>query len=75
MDNEAHWRDRAKEARAVAEKMSNSETRRTMLDIARQYDQLADRARERSELGARKSKTSTQSDQPQAPLAKELPGP
>jgi hypothetical protein len=48
MDNEAHWRDRAQEARAVAEKLSNSQTRRTMLDIARQYDELADRARERN---------------------------
>jgi hypothetical protein len=59
MDNEAHWRDRAQEARAVADKMNNSQMRRTMLEIARQYDELADRARERNELKAR---SPTQSD-------------
>lgn len=39
-----HWRARADEARAVAEMMSNEETRMSMLKIAEGYEHLAERA-------------------------------
>jgi len=47
INNEDHWRERAKEARALAEKMDDAQTKRTMLDIAESYDRLADRAKQR----------------------------
>jgi hypothetical protein len=40
----AHWRERAREARALAEQMSDEESRATMLEIAGDYDKLAQRA-------------------------------
>jgi hypothetical protein len=42
-----HWRQRAEEARAVAEQMADPEARRMMLNIADGYDKLAQRAEER----------------------------
>ena len=49
LDNEQHWRDRAEEVRTVAHLMEHSETRRTMLSIAAEYDLLAQRARDRDQ--------------------------
>jgi hypothetical protein len=43
-----HWRDRAEEARAHADEMNDPEAKRQMLEIARGYDRLAERAEERS---------------------------
>ena len=39
-----HWRDRAREMRALAVQVSDSVSRDTMLDIAKNYDKLALRA-------------------------------
>jgi len=48
----AHWRDRAREMRALAEKASDDESRRRMLRIAADYEKLA----ERTEASARGEK-------------------
>jgi hypothetical protein len=42
-----HWRDRAEEARAHAEQMTDRDAKQTMLEIAEQYEMLAKRAEER----------------------------
>jgi hypothetical protein len=39
-----HWRDRAAETRASAEEMKDADTRKIMLRLAGDYDQLAERA-------------------------------
>jgi hypothetical protein len=47
----AHWRERAAEARLVAESMSDPDAKRILLEISRGYEQLADgakRGRERA---------------------------
>lgn len=41
IDDPDYWRDRAGEARAMADIMRNPDSKRTMLDIAKGYDQLA----------------------------------
>jgi hypothetical protein len=46
-DDPEHWRDRAKEARAHAEQMTDREAKQTMLGIAEDYEKLARRAEER----------------------------
>ena len=43
-----HWLDRAKEARALAERMDDPEAKRTMLKNADDYERLAKRAEERA---------------------------
>jgi hypothetical protein len=42
-----HWRDRAQEARAQAEQMSDPQAKSDMLGIADGYERLAMRAEER----------------------------
>jgi hypothetical protein len=42
-----HWEGRAAEARALAQTMSDMESRSAMLRIAADYDQIAKRAAER----------------------------
>ena len=42
-----HWRDRAEEARAHAEQMTDRDTRQTLLKIAEDYEELARRAEKR----------------------------
>jgi hypothetical protein len=44
-----HWRDRATEMRALAESMSNSRPAQLLIDLADDYDKLAERAEFRSE--------------------------
>jgi hypothetical protein len=45
-----HWLERAKEARALAEKIVDPVAKRTMLAIAEGYEKLAKRATERAQL-------------------------
>jgi hypothetical protein len=40
------WRDRAKEARAIAERMDDLDAKRLMLEIATTYNHLAKKAEE-----------------------------
>jgi hypothetical protein len=42
-----HWRDRAEEARAMADHMHDPETKRQMREIAEGYERLAERAERR----------------------------
>jgi hypothetical protein len=42
-----HWRDRAAEARALAEKMTDVVGKQAMIEIAEKYERLAARAVER----------------------------
>jgi hypothetical protein len=44
----AHWRERADEARRVAETLADPKARKTMLEIAESYERLAERALLRS---------------------------
>ena len=39
-----HWRKRAEEARTLADRLTDLESRRVMLEIAKSYDELAARA-------------------------------
>jgi hypothetical protein len=39
-----HWQDRAEEARAMAEQLTDEKSRDAMLRIAKDYDKLAERA-------------------------------
>jgi hypothetical protein len=43
-----HWRDRAREKRALAERLRNEQAKQTMLRIASDYERLAEQAEERS---------------------------
>ena len=47
-NNLEHWRQRAEEARVLAEQTSNERAKKTMLTIADDYDELAVRAVMRS---------------------------
>jgi hypothetical protein len=42
-----HWRRRATEARAVAEKMTDAVGKKAMMEVAENYDRVAARAVER----------------------------
>ena len=42
-----HWRDRADEARAMAEQMGDLDAKKSMLRVAEEYEQLAQLAEER----------------------------
>jgi hypothetical protein len=42
-----HWRDRSEEARAVAEGIADSVFKQKMLDVAANYEHLAQRAEDR----------------------------
>lgn len=43
-----HWRDRAEEMRVLANGMKEIDTRSIMLNLASDYDKLADRAEDRA---------------------------
>jgi hypothetical protein len=47
LNDPEHWRDRAKEARAMAEGMTDSVSKQKMLDVAANYEHLAKRAEDR----------------------------
>jgi hypothetical protein len=42
-----HWRERATEARALADKMTDAADKKAMIEIAEKYDRLVLRAPER----------------------------
>jgi hypothetical protein len=58
-----HWRSRAEEARVLAELMGDPVAKGAMLELADQYERLAQRAEERLELEKR----------PPAPSSKRAP--
>jgi hypothetical protein len=43
-----HWRERAREARSLANLMIDPESKRMMLGIAQEYEELAHRAERRT---------------------------
>jgi hypothetical protein len=47
LNNAKHWRERAEEARSVAEGLHDPVAKRMMLGIAETYEMLAQRAEER----------------------------
>ena len=51
INDPSHWRDRAEEARRIAEDMADKEAQRMMLNIAAGYDRLAQHAEERTLTG------------------------
>jgi hypothetical protein len=56
MDTE-YWLARADEARAHATEMRDPDAKRTLLEIAENYQQLAEQAEARRKTGAPKPKT------------------
>jgi hypothetical protein len=56
LNDPEHWRRRAKEARAIAEMLTDAGARKLMLGVADDYDKLAQRAEERLLTGKRPTK-------------------
>jgi dsDNA-binding SOS-regulon protein len=55
-----YWRERAEEARAVADQMNDADSKRKMLRIAQDYKELARRAELRLKQQQQQSKSSSQ---------------
>jgi hypothetical protein len=51
LDNAKYWRSRAEEARVVAESLEDTQTKRIMLGIARDYERIAELVEQRVETG------------------------
>ena len=49
LDDPEHWRGRAEEARTLADQLSDTESKRTILRIADDYERLAEHAKRRAE--------------------------
>jgi hypothetical protein len=49
-----YWRNRAEEARALAQELATEEAKRIMLSVAESYDSLAEGAEERIVANTRK---------------------
>jgi hypothetical protein len=56
LTNPQYWRDRAKEIRALAERSIHPETKRTLQNIAADYERLAQRAEERLQESRREKR-------------------
>jgi hypothetical protein len=50
IDNPKHWRNRAEETRALARKVDDPRTKRSLLESADGYERLAQRAEGRKSL-------------------------
>jgi predicted Rossmann-fold nucleotide-binding protein len=50
LNDPKHWRDRAEEARTMAERMMDDYAKEAMMRIADEYDRLADQAEQRQQL-------------------------
>jgi len=48
LDDPEHWRERAEEARTLADQLSDPESKRTMLRIAKDYERMAEHAEVRA---------------------------
>ncbi len=48
INDPAHWRQRAKEARALADQMDDPQSKQAMMRIAEDYERLAERAARRA---------------------------
>jgi hypothetical protein len=51
LDDPDYWRDRAAEVRALADDVNNQKARDVILQMAAEYEILADRAQERARRG------------------------
>ena len=49
LNDPQHWRNRAEEARSVADQFSDPESKRTLLRITEDYERLAEHAKRRAE--------------------------
>ena len=56
-DNPKHWRQRAEEARALAEQMSDAASREMMLGISKDYERLAVMTEQRAQEERRKKES------------------
>ena len=52
INDPAYWRERAEEARRIAEQLADAVAKDMMLDVARSYDKLAKIAEERRRSSA-----------------------
>jgi len=59
INDPAHWRQRAEEARTIAEQMNDLQSRESMLRIAKDYERLAERADQRAKGSQQPRYTST----------------
>jgi hypothetical protein len=48
INDPGHWRQRAKEARAIADQMNDPQSKAAMQRIAKDYEHLAERAEQRA---------------------------
>jgi hypothetical protein len=53
INDPGHWRQRAEEARTIAEQMNEPQSKEAMLRIAKDYERLAERAEQRAKGAGR----------------------